>query len=121
MDVYVYRDGEKLGPYNHMDIAAGLASGAFLPTDMVWRLGLRDWTPLHSLTARAYNPCPQCKGDLIIQSENPQRGTGIIVIVLGALFSPLCVGIPFLIWGLMLISESRSHWHCRGCGRIFPT
>ena len=49
-----------------------------------------------------------------------KRGTGIIVIVLGILLAPVCVGIILIIWGASLTSNRKYYWHCRGCGRTFP-
>jgi len=65
-------------------------------------------------------PCPQCKGELRDVQDHTERGTGAIVIVLGVLLAPLCLGIPILIYGLVMVGRVKSYWHCRYCGRTFP-
>jgi uncharacterized protein YbaR (Trm112 family) len=64
--------------------------------------------------------CPQCKGELVLITEYPERGTGCIVMVLGLILAPFVIGIGLLIWGLIVYGRTRRHWHCRGCGRTFP-
>jgi uncharacterized protein YbaR (Trm112 family) len=120
MATYIYKDGKQLGPYSNEQLIVGLEQGTFLPTDKAWKSGLMDWMDLNIVLHTSRYPCPQCKGILSLQVENPQRGTGIIVIVLGILLAPFCVGIFLMIWGLALIGETKSYWHCRGCGRTYP-
>jgi hypothetical protein len=65
-------------------------------------------------------PCPQCKGELRYAQDHPERGTGAIVIILGIILAPVCLGIPILIYGLIMIGRVKAYWHCRSCGRTFP-
>jgi hypothetical protein len=124
--IYINRDGVTEGPYSAQEIRKASASGKFQPADKVWSKDLKKWTPI--LTEAKSEPvvtplrktCPQCQAEMSLQIENPNRGTGVIVLVLGILFAPLCVGIPLIVWGATMAGETRSHWHCRGCGRTFP-
>lgn len=124
--IYIYRDGATEGPYSAQEIREAQAFGKFQPSDKVWSKELKEWIPVLAeakpapIAAPLRKTCPQCQAEMPLQTENPQRGTGTIMIVLGILFAPFCVGIPLLIWGIVLTSETRSYWHCRGCGRTFP-
>jgi hypothetical protein len=124
--IYIHRRGIAEGPYSAQEMREALASGKFEPSDKLWSKELEKWIPIlaESKPEHVINPlrktCPQCQAEMSLQIENPQKGTGIIVLVLGLLFAPLCVGIPLIIWGAMMAGEARSHWHCRGCGRTFP-
>jgi hypothetical protein len=119
---YIYRDSGPEGPFSEEQIREGLTTGRFNESDKIWYNGLRNWTPIMTgaLTGRTGRKCPQCETYLTLQVENPQRSTGIIVTVLGILFAPFCIGIFLLIWGLTLVGETKSYWHCPGCGRTFP-
>ncbi|SRR6266404_638551 len=125
--IYVYRDRVTEGPYSAQEIRQAQASGKFKAADKQWSNDLKKWLPIPIeskpepvAVRRLPKTCPQCQAEMSLQIENPQRGTGTIMIVLGILFAPFCIGIPLLIWGAIMASETRSHWHCRGCGRTFP-
>lgn len=120
MQFYIDRDGVRFGPYTQRQITDGLSDGTFVYSDRAWKSGRLGWASLRAVMENASNACPQCRGELLMQTESPQKSTGVIVVVIGLVFTPLCIGIPFLIWGLSLMSESRSQWHCRDCGRTFP-
>jgi len=66
------------------------------------------------------NQCPQCRGSLREMTEHTERGTGVIVMVLGLLLAPFCLGIPILIYGWMMVRTYKQYQHCAGCGRTFP-
>lgn len=120
MSIYVYKDGQQLGPYTKQGVADALAQGEVDQSDKAWTSGLPDWIELGSLMSGTLAVCPQCKGQLTLQVEYPQRGTGIIVMVFGVILVPICVGLILLLVGLVLTLETKSQWHCRGCGRLFP-
>jgi len=40
--------------------------------------------------------------------------------VVGAVFAPLLIGIPILIYGAVLMGKRREYWHCTSCGTQFP-
>jgi len=124
--IYIYRDGATEGPYSEKEIREAQASSKFQAADKRWSNDLKRWLPIlieskpEPVIVRLPKTCPQCQSEMSLQIENPNRGTGIIILVLGILFAPLCVGIPLIVWGAMTAGETRSHWHCRGCGRTFP-
>ncbi len=48
--IHVNRDRGNLGQFPPEEIAAGLASARFLPTDLAWREGMESWQPLSTFT-----------------------------------------------------------------------
>ena len=66
------------------------------------------------------HPCPRCRGALALVTENPERGTGCIVLLVGLLLAPVIVGIPLLIWGAIMYDKKRQSWACTACGQGFP-
>jgi len=46
MQIHVARPPNQLGVFSQEEVAAGLQSGRFLPTDQAWRDGMSAWTPL---------------------------------------------------------------------------
>ncbi len=48
--LHLNRDRQNLGQFPPEEVAAGLASGRFLPTDLAWREGMETWQPLAAIT-----------------------------------------------------------------------
>ncbi len=71
-------------------------------------------------TTVTQHPCPKCRGALAWVSEKPQGGAGCLLIVLGLLFTPLLIGIPIFIYGIVLMGKRQEYWHCTSCGTQFP-
>lgn len=46
MDVWIGKDGERLGPYAEADVREGIRNGRFSRDDLGWYDGLADWQPL---------------------------------------------------------------------------
>jgi len=46
MQIHVARNSTQLGVFAAEEVAAGLASGRFLASDLAWREGMAAWTPL---------------------------------------------------------------------------
>lgn len=67
------------------------------------------------------HPCPQCQGSLVYTHSNPNMTAGIVLLILGVLLAPVCIGIPMIIIGAVMMSQQKIAWHCSNCGRIFPT
>ena len=44
--IHIARDGAKIGEFSREEVREGLGAGRFLPTDMAWEEGMRDWRPL---------------------------------------------------------------------------
>jgi hypothetical protein len=48
--IHINRNRENLGKFNDQEVADGLKSGRFLPTDLAWREPMPTWQPLSSFT-----------------------------------------------------------------------
>lgn len=48
--IHINRNRENIGKFNDQDVANGLRSGRFLPTDLAWREPMTTWEPLSSFT-----------------------------------------------------------------------
>ena len=48
--IHINRDRESIGKFNDQDVADGLKSGRFLPTDLAWREPMESWQPLATFT-----------------------------------------------------------------------
>jgi uncharacterized RDD family membrane protein YckC len=49
MEIWIGRDGERLGPYPEADVRQWLREGKMSGADLGWREGLADWQPLSVL------------------------------------------------------------------------
>lgn len=45
MEWYVARDGKTIGPMTFIDLVSAARSGQLGTNDLVWRAGMKDWTP----------------------------------------------------------------------------
>lgn len=48
--IHIARDRQSLGQFSPEEVAEGLASGEFLPTDLAWREPMESWKPLSEFT-----------------------------------------------------------------------
>jgi hypothetical protein len=48
--IHIARDRQSLGQFSPQEVAEGLASGKFLPTDLGWREPMEQWMPLSEFT-----------------------------------------------------------------------
>ncbi|EDY17101.1 hypothetical protein CfE428DRAFT_5446 [Chthoniobacter flavus Ellin428] len=48
MEIYIARDGNRLGPFPLEEVRRQLASGQLTPNDLAWVQGAQDWVPLAS-------------------------------------------------------------------------
>ena len=48
--IHINRNRENLGKFNEQEVADGLKSGRFLPTDLAWQEPMPTWQPLSSFT-----------------------------------------------------------------------
>ncbi|MBE2284055.1 MAG: RDD family protein [Prosthecobacter sp.] len=46
MKYHLARGEEQLGTFNDLDVSSGLREGRFLPADLCWTEGMKDWVPL---------------------------------------------------------------------------
>jgi uncharacterized RDD family membrane protein YckC len=49
MQVWIGRQGERLGPYDDAEVRSWLRKGEVSPADLGWYEGMTDWTPLSQL------------------------------------------------------------------------
>ena len=74
--IHIARDRQALGQFSPEEVAEGLASGEFLPSDLAWREPMENWKPLSEFTdlppaPRSLVPpaLPQPPGDLPTPAE----------------------------------------------------
>lgn len=48
--IHINRNRENLGKFDEQEVADGLKSGRFLPTDLAWRVPMEKWEPLSHFT-----------------------------------------------------------------------
>jgi uncharacterized RDD family membrane protein YckC len=46
MKYHLARGEDQLGTFNDLDVSAGMREGRFLPTDLCWTEGMKEWLPL---------------------------------------------------------------------------
>lgn len=82
--IHIARDRQTLGQFSPEEVAEGLRSGRFLPTDLAWREGMSTWEPLSTFadlptasevpTFDAPNPF-LAPGDGILETASPAAPT----------------------------------------------
>jgi hypothetical protein len=77
--IHINRDSENIGKFNDQDVADGLKSGRFLPTDLAWREPMTSWAPLSTFTDL---PPPEETTDSVPEASTtaPTKSGGRIVI-----------------------------------------
>jgi type II secretory pathway pseudopilin PulG len=50
MEIFIQHQGEQTGPFSFQEIQAGVASGLYKTSDLVWHEGATGWMPLSNLT-----------------------------------------------------------------------
>ncbi len=73
MQIYLFINGEQVGPYSTEQIQAMLASGAVTPETMAWYEGLPEWTPVTQVVQPTAVGGP---GDIVIEGGPPQLAGG---------------------------------------------
>ncbi len=96
MHYHVARDGQQLGQISEEDLRAGLFDGRYLTTDLAWKEGMAQWTPLGELLGapRAAVARRQPSGPGSISSaplgEPPRSGLALTSLIFGILSFLLC-------------------------------
>ena len=77
--IHINRDRENIGKFNDQDVADGLRSGRFLPTDLAWREPMTSWEPLSTFTDL---PPPEETAEPVPEASTtpPANASGRIVI-----------------------------------------
>ena len=73
MQIYLFINGEQVGPYSTEKIQAMLVSGAVTPETMAWYEGLPEWTPVTQVVQPSAVGGP---GDIVIEGGPPQLAGG---------------------------------------------
>ncbi|MCF7728926.1 MAG: YIP1 family protein [Chthoniobacterales bacterium] len=47
--IHIARHGQSLGSYSEEEVKEGISSKRFMKDDLVWRIGMSDWSPLHEV------------------------------------------------------------------------
>lgn len=50
--IYIGRNGQQLGPYSKVQLAAMASAGEVLPGDVAWHQGMQGWEPAHTVLAQ---------------------------------------------------------------------
>ena len=58
MNIYLYKDGQQLGPFTESEARAHLSSGSVSETDLAWVEGNSDWQPLSTILPHVTLPQP---------------------------------------------------------------
>ncbi|MEY3583916.1 MAG: hypothetical protein RJA48_999 [Verrucomicrobiota bacterium] len=69
MQIHVARPPNQLGVFSQEEVAAGLQSGRFLPTDQGWREGMSAWTPLSQWSEFAGLSVPAAPASSVAQGS----------------------------------------------------
>jgi len=58
MDIYITRNGQRLGPYSLDEANINLRDGVIETSDLAWHAGLSDWVPLSEVPGIMAAPPP---------------------------------------------------------------
>lgn len=64
--------------------------------------------------------CLNCGGALKKGAEKPQEPMGCLLAILGLVLTPVLIGIPVLIYAIVLMGKRVAFWKCQRCGAKFP-
>lgn len=104
MGIFIQHQGQQTGPFTHQEIQAGVASGLYQTTDLIWYEGAEGWMPLSKL--------PILNGSPSLPSGAMPKTSGLAItsMVLG-ICSFLCGGftaIPAIICGHIAHSKIKN-------------
>lgn len=63
--------------------------------------------------------CRYCGGHLKAKREVENGGTGCLLVIVGALLTPVLIGIPIIMLGLHLGTKGKGYWECQRCDARF--
>ena len=55
VQIYISKNGQRMGPYTYEEVQSLLARGSLLPTDLAWHAGLENWTQLSTIPPQKAN------------------------------------------------------------------
>lgn len=68
---------------------------------------------------RARKACYHCGGRIVQKNKSTDSGAGCIVLLIGIFLAPILIGIPILIWGIVLMSRAEHYRVCTQCGQRY--
>lgn len=73
--IHIARGSQQLGQFGAAEVAAGLKSGRFSPSDLAWEEGMPEWKPLASITGLEsfFEDEPAAETPDEMQSASPAR------------------------------------------------
>lgn len=125
LDIWIYQNEQRHGPYAEPSLREWLAQGRVLPTTLAWQPGMQDWTPLSALLglAPAPPPLPQAAiapppypraavdaaANTIRSIANYEKCSGIVWLIIGILQCLTLIAIIAGVWNIIAgISRIRS-------------
>jgi uncharacterized protein DUF4339/LITAF-like zinc ribbon protein len=108
MEIYIYRNGQREGPYSSADVQAGLDLGSFGKSDLAWRAGLAKWIPLAALLSSHGYKCDVC-GSTVTPAVFRRISRGGWVFF----FCLLLICLPIALFGFLMKEEYSV---CPSCG-----
>ncbi|MGJ8634300.1 MAG: DUF4190 domain-containing protein [Luteolibacter sp.] len=120
MEIFIQYEGQQTGPFSPQQIQAGLASGQYQETDLVWYQGMDGWKPFSSVShLLQQNPSLPHDTPMIPSHAQPQScGLALTSMILG-ICGFLCglTAIPAVICGHLALGQiKRSHGMMSGRG-----
>jgi hypothetical protein len=115
MEIYIARDGQRLGPFSTDEVQRQLGARLVSPTDLAWTEGSPGWVPLNTLpelglaAAGVLPPLPPAP--VVIYHSGRTSSTAIASLVCGILsisFLPIVASIPAIILGHVARREIRT-------------
>jgi hypothetical protein len=68
--IHIARHGQSLGSFSEEEVREGIASKRFVKEDLVWRVGMSDWLPLHEV-ADAWGVDTKAVGEIVVDPTKP--------------------------------------------------
>jgi len=103
MEIFIQHQGQQTGPFSPQDIQAGLASGLYQTSDLVWVQGMDGWIPLSNAT-NLFGVAPQLPG--FVPAENSGLAITSMVLGISGFFCGV-TAIPAVICGHIALSKIK--------------
>ena len=103
MELFLHQNGEQVGPYTEEQVAAMVASGAITRGDIVWREGLADWQPIHTVINLPAPLAPKAPSPAHIPQQQIAPNEIKTNVKQGAIIGGwvcLGLGLVFMVWSL---------------------
>ena len=100
MEIYIYQNGQQVGPYDEAQIRGMAASGTITESDLGWHAGITEWQPLNTIisfpTASASKPAPAIPPPVKAKEQVIQTNVKQGALIGGLVCFLLGVGLMFL-------------------------